>query len=81
VFFSRRIGLDSGREIPIDVGGRVSGKAGPYSIGLLDIRTGKVEDVGVRPTNFGVVRVKRDILRRSAVGVIYTDRAVLSSGD
>ena len=81
LFFSRRIGLDNGREIPIDVGGRVTGKAGPYSVGLLDIRTRTVEESAVRPTNFGVVRLKRDILRRSAVGVIYTDRAALSSGE
>jgi hypothetical protein len=80
MFFSRRIGLNAGHQIPIDVGGRVTGKAGPYSIGLLDIRTGDSDAAGVRATNFGVVRVKRDILRRSAIGVIYTDRSLASDG-
>src|SRR5205085_3166668 len=39
MFFSRRIGLVDGTEVPIDVGGRMTGKTGPYSIGLIDIRT------------------------------------------
>jgi hypothetical protein len=75
MFFSRRIGLVDGLEVPIDVGGRVTGKAGNYSIGLIDIRTAGVDRAGIAPTNFGVVRVKRDILRRSAVGVLFTDRS------
>jgi len=80
LFFSRRIGLNGGYEVPIDVGGRVTGKAGPYSIGLLDIRTGDAPKAGAPPTNFGVVRIKRDILRRSAVGVVYTDRSMSAAG-
>jgi hypothetical protein len=80
LFFSRRIGLSPGGPVPIDVGGRISGKAGRYSLGLLDIRTGDEATLGVQPTNFGVVRVKRDILRRSAVGVLFTDRSLTSTG-
>ena len=81
MFFSRRIGLVDGREVPIEVGGRVTGKTGPYSIGVIDIRTAAVPGRNVEPTNFGVVRVKRDILRRSAVGVLFTDRSRTSLGD
>ena len=33
------------------------------------------------PTNFSVVRIKRDILRRSSVGVIATERVETSGGD
>ena len=33
LFYSRRIGLNRGRVIPIDVGGRMSGRVGQYSIG------------------------------------------------
>jgi hypothetical protein len=75
VFFSRRIGLSGNRAIPIDVGGRVTGKAGRYTVGFLEIQTGDDEESGTRATNFGVVRVKRDILRRSYVGVIGTRRS------
>jgi Domain of unknown function (DUF5916) len=79
LFFSRRIGLSELGPVPIDIGGRVSGKAGRYSIGLIDIRTGDEPAFGVQPTNFGVVRIKRDILRRSAVGVLFTDRSISSN--
>jgi hypothetical protein len=75
LFFSRRIGLNKGHEIPIDVGGRLTGKAGKFSLGLLNIQAGDVPSLDVKPTNFTVFRVKRDILRRSNVGVMYTRRA------
>ncbi|MEQ1908572.1 MAG: DUF5916 domain-containing protein [Vicinamibacterales bacterium] len=81
MFFSRQIGLLDGKEVPIDVGGRVTGKAGNYSVGLIDIRTSSIDSRGVEPSNFGILRVKRDILRRSAVGVLVTDRSRSSFGD
>src|SRR5437870_3583113 len=41
LFYSRRIGLDStGVPVPILGGARMYGKQGPWSIGLLDARTG-----------------------------------------
>jgi len=67
--------------VPIDVGGRVSGKAGRYSIGLIDIRTGEAPRQNLLATNFSVVRVKRDILRRSAIGALFTDRSNSSLGN
>ena len=81
LFFSRRIGLDEGVPVPIEAGGRLTGKVGAFSIGLLDIRTGGAAAAGARPTNFGVVRIKRDILRRSAIGVLATHRSVALSGE
>lgn len=74
VFFSRRIGLSAGQTVPVIVGGRMTGKAGPFDIGLLNIQTGEKEIANAAPTNFSVVRIKRDILRRSSVGVISTAR-------
>ena len=81
MFFSRRIGLVEGNEVPIDIGGRVTGKTGPYSIGLIDIRTADVPSAAIDATNFGIVRVKRDVLKRSAVGVLYTDRSSTTLGE
>ncbi len=81
LFFSRRIGLDGGLPVPIEAGGRLTGKIGAYSVGLLDIRTGPEGARAARPTNFGVVRVKRDILRRSSIGALATHRSVAVSGD
>lgn len=81
LFFSRRIGLGPAGPVPLDVGGRISGKAGRYSVGLVDIRTGESASQNLQPTNFSVVRVKRDILRRSAVGALFTDRSRSTLGD
>ncbi len=78
MFFSRRIGLQDGRTVPIRAGGRLTGKAGPYSIGVLNVQT---EQAGrAAATNFSVARVKRDILRRSAVGALFTGRSVSLDG-
>ena len=76
LFFSRRIGLNEGRTVPIQGGGRLTGKVGPYSIGLLDVQTGDEAVSGTAPTNFAVARLKRDVLRRSAVGALFTGRSV-----
>jgi hypothetical protein len=51
LFFSRRIGLEGGQDVPIDVGGRMTGKVGPYSIGLLT-SAGRSTEAGVDATNF-----------------------------
>ncbi len=80
VFFSRRIGLSAGQSVPVRIGGRVNGKAGAYDIGLLNIQTGEKESARAVPTNFSVVRIKRDILRRSSVGIIATERVETSGG-
>jgi hypothetical protein len=75
LFYSRRIGLDRNRVIPIDVGGRVTGKVGEFGIGLLNIQTGDERVSATPSTNFSVVRLKRDILRRSSIGAIVTNRS------
>jgi hypothetical protein len=80
LFYSRRIGLNGNRVIPIDVGGRLTGRAGRYSVGLLDIRTGDEVVSRTQATNFSVVRVKRDILRRSSIGLLYTGRSITPDG-
>ena len=80
LFFSRRIGLEGGLPVPIEVGGRLTGKVGAFSIGLLDIRTGDEPLSGARSTNFGVVRIKRDIFRRSSIGALVTHRSLATGG-
>ncbi|MGC4082466.1 MAG: hypothetical protein QM736_10255 [Vicinamibacterales bacterium] len=60
--------------MPVLAGGRVTGKAGRYNIAALNIETARSESVGVDATNFTAVRVRRDILRRSNIGVIATGR-------
>jgi hypothetical protein len=82
LFFSRRIGLsDAGQVVPILGGGRLLGRAGPYQLGVLTMRTNDVETFGVPATNFSVVRLNRDVLRRSRIGVMATQRAPASGHD
>ena len=76
LFFSRQIGLSGDITLPILAGGRLSGKAGKFSIGALNIQTGTAPGTSALATNFTVVRVKRDILRRSRIGVLFTGRSV-----
>jgi len=74
MFFSRRIGLDNGQSVPVLAGGRVTGRAGRYTIGALNIETDDKPAAAAVPTNFTTVRLKRDILRRSNIGLIATRR-------
>jgi hypothetical protein len=75
LFFSRRIGLDRGRVIPIQAGGRLTAKWGPLALGALNIQTDD-EPVSRTPkTNFSVLRVRRNILSRSSVGMMFTGRS------
>ncbi|MFN7983524.1 MAG: DUF5916 domain-containing protein [Vicinamibacterales bacterium] len=74
-FYSRRIGLNSGRVIPIDAGGRVTGKVGKFSVGALNIETADDSASRTPQTNYTVLRVKRDIFRRSAIGAMATNRS------
>ncbi|MCH7892231.1 MAG: hypothetical protein IH921_12080 [Gemmatimonadetes bacterium] len=50
------------------------GRIGPLSLGLLDIQTESAPVANAEATNFSVVRIKSDVLRRSNVGVIVTNR-------
>lgn len=79
VFYTRRIGLNRGRVVPIDVGGRLTGKVGAFGVGIMNIQAGDEGASASPATNFTVVRVKRDILRRSTIGAIFTNRNRLSS--
>ena len=81
-FFSRRIGLVEGQEVPIDFGARLGGQVGDYELGVYQVRTGDTTlengDGTVRPwgaEDFTVARVKRRLFQQSHVGMIYTRRA------
>ena len=80
LFYSRRIGLEGGREVPLRAGGRLTGRAGAFTLGLLNIQTGDPPTEGAQATNFTVLRLKRDLLRRSSVGAMFTGRSVSLDG-
>ena len=75
LFYSRRIGLNRNRLVPIDVGGRLTGKVGRFGVALMNLQTGEEPVSGTPTTNFSVLRVKRDILKRSNIGAIFTNRS------
>jgi hypothetical protein len=69
-FFSRRIGLFGGQEVPIDLGAKLTGKVGRTEIGMLDVRTGGVSSVDAN--NVFVGRIKQNFLEQSYVGALFT---------
>lgn len=70
-FFSRRIGLVEGREVPLRVGSKLNGRAGRTNFGFLAIRTGE-EDGFAPATNLGVLRIRQNVLSESSAGIIAT---------
>jgi hypothetical protein len=54
---------------------RLTGRAGLYSIGFLNIQTEDKPSASAVATNFTALRLKRNIFRRSNLGVITTRRA------
>ena len=75
LFYSRRIGLQQGRQVPLRVGGRLTGRVGKFAVGAITMRTGESDTPSTRATAFSVLRLKRDVLRRSAIGAILTSRS------
>ena len=80
LFYSRRIGLNADREVPVDAGTRITGKVGRYGVGALVIRTGDDLPSSTPATTFTVLRAKRDLFKRGAIGAMYTDRSRAVSG-
>jgi hypothetical protein len=70
LFYSRRVGLRDDRPEAILGGARVTGRQGPWTLGLLDVRTG-----GADAANDVVARVKHDLFTRSWVGAMVLDRS------
>jgi len=75
IFYSRRIGLQSGTPVPILGGGRVTGKVGPFAVGAVGIRTQRESAIGADPTTFSVLRVRQDVFGRSSVGALLGHRS------
>lgn len=85
-FFSRRIGLAAnGEEVPIAGGVRLTGRVGRVEIGALNMQTSDftshVSSLTQAATNYSVVRVKADVLSRSNVGLILTNKQSDKSAD
>ena len=72
-FFSRRIGLsDAGDAIPLLAGTRITGRVGGWSVGALNIQ--QQEKNSLPSTNFTALRLRRDILANSDLGVMFLNK-------
>ena len=77
LFYSRRIGSRG----DILWGGKMTGKVGGYSLGILGSQTGSFgaleigqESASKEEALYSTVRLKKDILERSSVGLIFADK-------
>jgi hypothetical protein len=75
MFFSRRIGIEEDEDemVPILGGGRLTGRVGGQTLGLLTVVTDEVKDLVDREV-FSVARVKRDVGENHYLGLMATDR-------
>ncbi len=74
-FFSRRIGLLEGQEVPIIAGAKMVGREKGFNIGVLDVVTNDAEipNFGhVDKQNLLVARVSRNLFTQSWIGGILT---------
>ncbi len=79
-FFSRRIGLaGDGTKIPLLGGVKLTGEAGPFEIGLLDVQTDEVPTIDSQ--NLAVARLKYAIDDQTTVGLIGTNGAPSGDGE
>ena len=85
-FFSRRIGRDdTGVPQRIDFGAKLTGEAGGFDVGVLQVRTGEqgstVESDRLAGEDFSVFRLRRRALQQSYFGGLYTRRSVRVPGN
>ncbi|MDD8020771.1 MAG: DUF5916 domain-containing protein [Acidobacteriota bacterium] len=70
-FFSRKIGLYQGQQVPIDFGAKLYGKIGKFNLAILDMEMEKAGDLP--RTNLFAGRVTYDFLAESKIGLIFTN--------
>ncbi|WP_411030747.1 DUF5916 domain-containing protein [Spongiimicrobium sp. 3-5] len=73
-FFSRRIGLG----VPIRAGARLSGNLNEkWRVGLMDMQTESIEDIGLPNQNFAVLSLQRKMFSRSSIGLMFVNKESL----
>jgi len=73
-FYSRRIGIENGTEIPIIGGIKLTGKENKTNFGIISIQTS--EKGNIPTANYSVLRVKQDISNQSSIGFITTAKNI-----
>ena len=73
LFYSRRIGLSEGKPVRIYGGARITGRAGKWDLGILDMQTAPSDEL--TSENFGVFRTKRSLFNQNSyIGSMLTTR-------
>ena len=73
LFYSRRIGINNGKLVPIYGGARLVGRADSWDIGFLSMQAEPVDDLPSE--NFSVLRLRRQVINpNSYIGTISTYR-------
>lgn len=70
-FFSRRVGLLEGRQVPVIAAGKINGRLGGTNFGGLVVESNDVTGL-VSKTTTAAARVKQNILSESSVGLVAT---------
>jgi hypothetical protein len=69
-FFTRRVGLLEGQQIPINGGLKLNGRVGRWNLGILDVQT---RETRLAPgTNLFAGRISYDVTNKFRVGTILT---------
>ena len=80
LFYSRQIGLHNGEQVPIYAGARITGMAGKWDIGFLDMQTKAINQSAgasnpLSSENFGILRLRRQVINENSyIGGIFTSR-------
>ena len=72
-FFSRNVGIVNGEPVDIIAGAKLSGKAGPASVGLISARTGSADIQGIDGQYLSSARVSVPVLAESKAGIVFTN--------
>ncbi len=81
-FFSRRIGLFEGSQVPINAGIKLNGRAGNWNLGVLDVQTraAQLPSGQVPGVNLLAARISYDLTPKLRVGTIVTNGDPSGSG-
>ncbi len=72
LFYSRRIGLSGGLQIPIIVGTKLVGRVGDFEVGAINMQTAAKDEEPT--TNYSVARAKYDLFGSSSIGFLFTNK-------
>ena len=85
LFFSRRIGLSDTNNTPIPIWGgtRLTGRAGGFELGFLNMQQKEIGDPALPNfspgVNFTVARLRKNMLGNSDIGVMMVNKEVMNS--